>query len=61
MPISIYLHHQIETLKAIEENDLTPDRIRKIANMDDALIKATKEIEDEFQKRMKAEGLKGAQ
>jgi hypothetical protein len=52
-PISIYLHHQMEILKAIEEEDLTPARFRKIANMDDALIKAVKDIDDEFRSKMK--------
>jgi hypothetical protein len=52
-PIAIYLHHQIETLKAIEEDNLTPERLRKIAKMDDALIRAIKEIEDEFRSKMK--------
>jgi hypothetical protein len=52
-PISIYLYHQMQVLKAIEENDLTPDRLRSIANSDDALIRVTKAIDDEFRSKVK--------
>jgi hypothetical protein len=55
-PISIYLHHQMEILKAIEENDFTPDRIRKIASRDDALMKAAKDIDDDFRGKAKHGG-----
>jgi hypothetical protein len=52
-PISIYLYHQMQVLKATEENDLTPDRLRSIANSDDALIRVTKAIDDEFRSKVK--------
>ena len=29
-PISVYLHHQLAILKAIEDDDVTPDRLRKM-------------------------------
>jgi hypothetical protein len=47
-PFSMYLHHQLAMLKAIEEDDLTPDRLRKIAVANQALIAATVELESEF-------------
>ena len=47
-PFSMYLHHQLAMLKAIEEDDLTPDRLRKIAVANQALIAATVELEREF-------------
>ena len=50
-PISIYLHHQLAILNAIEENDLTPERLRKIAAADDALMAATADIERQFQSK----------
>jgi hypothetical protein len=54
-PISIYLHHQLAMLKAIEDGDITPDRLRKIAEMDNALIATAKEIDDEYQNKLRAE------
>jgi hypothetical protein len=47
-PFSMYLHHQLAMLKAIEEDDLTPDRLRKIAVANQALKAATVELEREF-------------
>ena len=38
-------------LRAIEENDLTPERLRKIAAVDNALIAATIDLEREFQSK----------
>lgn len=54
-PISIYLYHQLAVLKAIEDEDITPERLRKIAAMDDLLMNTTKEIDDEFRKKWRAE------
>jgi hypothetical protein len=55
-PITIYLHHQLAVLKAIEENDLTPDRLRKIAAANHALVTATIDLDREFQSKMKGGG-----
>ena len=55
-PISIYLHHQLAILKAIEENDLTPDRLRKIATADNALIAATTDMERQLRSKLKDAG-----
>jgi hypothetical protein len=54
-PISTYLYHQLAVLKAIEDNDVTPERLRKIAAMDDTLMKTAREIDDEFRRKMRAE------
>jgi hypothetical protein len=45
VPISIYLYHQLAVLRAIEENDFSPERLRKIVTETDKLIKTTQEIE----------------
>ena len=60
LPISIYLHQKMEIIKAIEENDLTPDRIRRIAKMNDALIEAMKELEERYRSRIQMEREKRA-
>jgi hypothetical protein len=39
--MSVYLTTTFAVLKAIEEHDLTPERFRKIAPADNALIAAT--------------------
>jgi hypothetical protein len=54
-PISTFLYHQLAVLKAIEDNDVTPERLRKIAAMDDTLMKTAIEIDDEFRRKMRAE------
>jgi hypothetical protein len=54
-PVSTYLYHQLAVLKAIEDNDVTPERLRKIAAMDDTLMKTAIEIDDEFRRKMRAE------
>jgi hypothetical protein len=58
-PISTYLYHQLAVLKAIEDDDVTPERLRKIAAMDDTLMKTAIEIDDEFRRKMKAEREQG--
>jgi hypothetical protein len=52
-PISIYLHHQLAILNAIEKNDLTPERLRKIAADDNALMAATVDLERQFQSKQR--------
>jgi hypothetical protein len=54
-PISIYVHHQLAILNAIEKNDLTPERLRQIAANDEALIAATLELDRQYQSRRRAE------
>ena len=43
------VHHQLAVMKAIEDNDLTPERLRQISATDQALFDATVEIERQFQ------------
>jgi hypothetical protein len=50
-PISLYLHHQLQILNAIEENDLTPERFRKITATDEALVAATVGLDQQFRSR----------
>jgi hypothetical protein len=50
-PISVYLYHHLAILQAVEENDLTPDRLRKIAAADDTLIAAVKELDRQFRSK----------
>jgi hypothetical protein len=50
-PISLYLHHQLEILNAIEENDLTPERLRKIMAADEALVTAIVGLDRQFRSR----------
>ena len=52
-PIAIYLHHQVAILNAIEDNDLTPERLRKIAADNSALIDATIDLERQFHRKRK--------
>jgi hypothetical protein len=52
-PVSVYVHHQLAILKALEENDLTPDRLRKIAAADEALVTATTDIDRQFRAKIK--------
>ena len=58
-PISIYLHHQLAILNAIEENDLTPERLRKIAADDNALMAATVDLERQFQSKQREKSAVG--
>jgi hypothetical protein len=58
-PISTFLYHQLAVLKAIEDDDFTPERLRKIAAMDDTLTKTAIEIDDEFRRKMRAEREQG--
>jgi NhaP-type Na+/H+ or K+/H+ antiporter len=45
LPVSVYLYHQLAVLKAIEENDFTAERLRKITDETDALIATVRELE----------------
>jgi hypothetical protein len=51
VPISIYLRHHLAVLNAIEENDFTPERFRKIVAETDALITTVREMEPERGKK----------
>ena len=37
LPFSTFLHHHIAVLQAVEDNDLTPVRLRQIAGDNDAI------------------------
>jgi hypothetical protein len=58
-PISLYLHHHLAIINAIEENDLTPERLRKIALADEALMTATVAVEKELRERLRKSGVPG--
>jgi hypothetical protein len=51
MPVSIYMRHHLAVLEAIEEDDLTPDRFRKIVAETDALITTVRDLERERGKK----------
>lgn len=53
MPYSQFLHHHIALLKAIEDNELTPDRLRQIAAADDAIGDALIEIDRAWTEKKK--------
>jgi hypothetical protein len=60
-PISVYLHHQLAILNAIEANDLTPERLRKIVADDQAIINATVELDQQMRvKRARADNAQPA-
>ncbi len=47
-PISLHLYHQLAILNAIEENDLTPERLRRIHTADLELGKELLNLEREL-------------
>ena len=47
------LNRHLAILRAIEENDLTPERLRKITADDDALIAVTMALDKEFREKQK--------
>jgi hypothetical protein len=51
MPFSSFLHHHMAVLQAIEEGDLTPERLKAIASKDQALDAAQFELEREWRVR----------
>jgi hypothetical protein len=51
-PVSAYLHHHLAILEAVEENDLTPDRLRKIATADEKIVTAVLEMDREWRKKV---------
>ncbi|MGC2080672.1 MAG: hypothetical protein WA728_32590 [Xanthobacteraceae bacterium] len=52
-PISIYLHHHLAVLRAIEKNKYTPERLREIAAADEGLMELCRKVDDDFRKKMK--------
>jgi hypothetical protein len=54
MPFSAFLHHHIAVLKAVEDNDLTPERIRQIAIENQAITDVQFELEREWIAKKKA-------
>ena len=59
LPFSTFLHHHVAVLKAVEENDLTPARLRKIAAADDAIADVHFELESAWAAKQKAMLAKG--
>jgi hypothetical protein len=51
LPFPVFLHYHLQALDALEQNDLTPERLRKITDENVELIVATAEIEKEMKKR----------
>jgi hypothetical protein len=51
MPMSLFLHNQLAVLEALEQNDLTPERLRKIAANDTALMEVMLELDRQFRKQ----------
>jgi len=52
-PFSTFLHHHLAILEAVEENDLTPDRLRKIAVADEKMVTAIVELDREWRKKLR--------
>ena len=51
-PLSIFLHRHLAILEAIEEKDLTPERLHKIAAADEKMVTAVVELDREWRKKM---------
>lgn len=45
LPFSSFLRHHIAVLQAIEDNDLTPERLRQISSADDAIADVQIELD----------------
>ncbi len=50
MLFSTYLYHHLALFDAIEEDDLTPERLRKIAAKNDELLRLSIELDDEWRR-----------
>jgi hypothetical protein len=53
MPMSTYLHHYMQLAKAMEDGELSPERIRQIHALDDEFAETVVNTEEEWRKRMK--------
>jgi hypothetical protein len=53
MPFSTFLNSQLAMLQAIEENDYTPDRLRKIAAMNHLMFDAHLDLDKEWRDRQR--------
>lgn len=51
MPLSAFLHFHLETAKAIEENDFTPERMEKIHRLNHEMMDTLIKLNVEWQKR----------
>jgi hypothetical protein len=51
-PLSTFLHHHLAILEAVEEKDLTPERLRKIAAADEKIVTAVFELDREWRKKI---------
>ena len=51
-PLSTFLHHHLAILEAVEDKDLTPERLRKIATADEKMVTAVLELDGEWRKKM---------
>jgi hypothetical protein len=52
-PFSTFLHHYLAVFKAIDDDDLTPERLRTIAVADDKIVAAVNEIDREWRAKQK--------
>jgi hypothetical protein len=51
LPFSSFLHHHIAILQAVEEGNLTPDRLRQISIADDAITEVHFELDRAWQEK----------
>jgi hypothetical protein len=51
LPFSSFLHHHIAILQAVEEGNLTPDRLRQISIADDAITDVHFELDRAWQEK----------
>jgi hypothetical protein len=54
-PIAVYLHYQLAILDALENNKLTPERLRQIDIENFELIKALRHSESQLKSQLKSE------
>jgi hypothetical protein len=52
-PFSTFLHHHLAIQTAIEENDLTPERLRKIAADDETLVEVVMDLDRQWREKMR--------
>lgn len=51
-PLSTFLHHHLAILEAVEDKDLTPERLRKIATADEKMVTAALELDGGWRKKI---------
>ena len=52
-PFSTFLHHHLAIQKAIDEDDLTADRLRKIAADDEKIVGAVIEMDKAWREKLR--------